>query len=927
MSNTELFFDHINMQLRPISRKKKAAFAMRAAMRMLPLLAVSQIECPEGINQGMNDPFDYWKNEDKNKNLLLIFRCYVTGLEWVLTNNVNIGIAIELGKAVTDINESIISAYEEITSSNFIAASSVLNTTKVGFAAGAATMVIIILDKVKAKVGAATRVADVNATSNAAKASSYSAAFNKTKFDVIKDAVQQDLVELKNKSANDFLMQSLWPAGMPDSWQTLWDQFRVDALNLNAGFDVWLDWYGDRLTGKAIDVELLQQWNRIPDAINAQVPAKTNAYLKNLLQKNIGYPLNRVRAIFIGYGEAGKTSLIRALHDEDVVEGKEPMTAGVEIRDWPVPETDIQAHLWDFGGQVVFHATHKFFLRSSCVYVVVINARADINNSEQAEYWLEHVKVFGNSAPVLLVGSKADEAEIRLQMENLTQKYPNIKGFYAVSCTQAKTSRRHEFEAFKQALSKELQAVGIHQILFTPAQGRVLKELQKNALTDAFMGAEQFQRLCNECQVSDEGELNRAWLIDIFDKLGVMLHFEELKTFHDAYLLNPRWLTHGVYTLTNAKQARISESDMVQILAETKVQDEYQHLLSYPAEKCLFISKAMQRFKLCYPLEKSKDLLIPALLADELPRYPPELQNSETLHFEFAFDGFLPRNLISEFMVTRHEEIIDGLQSQRGAAFKSRSLKAEALVEADYHRRSIDIQVYGRDAKEYLMVLYDEMKGVFGDLALEYREWVDLPAAARIDEEVFGLELKIEKAPYQQLLAFARKKQRVYISESGFSYDLGMLLGVFLTEEGQKKAGIIIQGDYYEGDKKVSEIEIDISNSTIHGSVVAAKTIENSFNSLQQSQEDNQVNQLLAVLLREIQDLNSKVPASQTIEDMSQDAQSLIAETQREKPRPNRLGVSLEGIKEAAQTLGDIAKPVFEVAEKIGPLLLSIGMS
>jgi len=306
--------------------------------------------------------------------------------------------------------------------------------------------------------------------------------------------------------------------------------------------------------------------------------------------------------------------------------------------------------------------------------------------------------------------------------------------------------------------------------------------------------------------------LNRDWLVDIFDKLGVMLHFEELKTFHNAYMLNPRWLTHGVYTLMNAKQARLNDSDMVRILANAKVEDEYQHLLNYPADKCLFISKAMQRFKLCYPLRNGENaMLIPALLSDglDLTGFENLSGLNDTLQFEFAFSGFLPRNLIGEFMVSRYEEIKDNLQSQRGAVFKSRrNLQAEALVEADYHRRLIIMQVFGRDAKEYLTILYDAMLTVFGDLALEYREWVNLPISACLDKETLRFNNKVEKSPYQQLLACARKKQTIYIAESGLSYDLSKVLSFILSKEKRAKITNIINTE-----KSIlnQESEVDMS--------------------------------------------------------------------------------------------------------------------
>jgi len=604
------------------------------------------------------------------------------------------------------------------------------------------------------------------------------------------------------------------------------------------------------------------------------------------------------------------------LHGEEIVQGKETMTAGIEIRDWQVPDTDIQAHFWDFGGQVVFHSTHKFFLRSSCVYMVVINARADINSSEQAEYWLEHVKVFGSSAPVLIVGNKADEAQIHLQMQTLSQKYPNIKGFYPLSCTHAKTRHKHQFEHFKQALTHELQAVGMHQMLFTPAQAKVLDELRAYSPDHAFLSEQEFHAICDKHGISNEGELNRDWLVDIFDKLGVMLHFEELKAFNDSYMLNPRWLTHGVYTLMNAKQARLNDQDMVNILKAAPVQDEHQHLLSYPPDKCLFISKAMQRFRLCYPLPNGANaLLIPALLCDELPRYPSELQDETTLRFEFAFNGFLPRNLIGEFMVSRHEEIKDDLQSQRGAVFASKTLQAEALVEADYHRRLLVMHVYGRDAKDYLMILYDAMIAVFGELDLDYREWVDLPRSAldtnTLERELLKLGNKVEKAEYKQLIETAKDNQAKFISASGLKYDVKNVLGYLLSEAKQTKQGIT--NHFYGANPTVNQIKeqlmsnqsITISHSTIHGSVLAAEKIQNCFNNLQTSIADDAVKTVLKDLLTEIQSLNSKVPAAQAavVENLAEEAEALIAESSREQPRKRWYQANLEGIKEAAVTL------------------------
>ncbi len=63
-------------------------------------------------------------------------------------------------------------------------------------------------------------------------------------------------------------------------------------------------------------------------------------------------------------------------------------------------------------------------------------------------------------------------------------------------------------------------------------------------------------------------------------------------------------------------------------------------------------------------------------------------------------------------------------------------------------------------------------------------------------------------------MAYAKKGRPDYISESGEEYDLGKVLGIIMSEAEQAKT------------------KIYINNSTIHGSVVAAEEIENSFNDL-----------------------------------------------------------------------------------------------
>jgi hypothetical protein len=157
---------------------------------------------------------------------------------------------------------------------------------------------------------------------------------------------------------HDFLARPL-PAELHQQGRT----FAKILCELGFGYDWWAEWYEERLRGEPLNSVFLERCLNLPESLTEQGSAAINAYLRTITRREASDKLNRIRIMFIGSGQSGKTSLIRTLHGEPVIPGKEDMTPGIEIRDWPVPESDIKAHLWDFGGQVMSHATHQFFLR------------------------------------------------------------------------------------------------------------------------------------------------------------------------------------------------------------------------------------------------------------------------------------------------------------------------------------------------------------------------------------------------------------------------------------------------------------------------------------------------------------------------------------------------------------------------------------
>ncbi len=149
-----------------------------------------------------------------------------------------------------------------------------------------------------------------------------------------------------------------------------------------------------------------------------------------------GLPVNEVKIILVGEGAAGKTSLVKKLLGQEF-DPKEETTYGISIRGWDVEVSDrqIRGNIWDFGGQVIMHATHQFFLSKRSLYVLVLDNR----RNQKAEYWLRHIESFGGDSPVLIVLNKADaDATYDLNRPELLPNFLVSKAFSALPALQMK---------------------------------------------------------------------------------------------------------------------------------------------------------------------------------------------------------------------------------------------------------------------------------------------------------------------------------------------------------------------------------------------------------------------------------------------------------------------------------------------------------
>jgi GTPase SAR1 family protein len=760
--------------LKGIDPQLCVAFAARCSLRALPML----------IQDQQNKPFDYWKKKDRSRYLLSILRAQQFTYSYPVF-----------------VRNKVISDVAIIVASKIFYDTADISYNDSAFVVMKATDVATIVVEDDIDVTFATQVAEVViATTRIFR----SELFERT---ILADI---DMISQFHPQVSAFLYTPLWVKPF-SQWLEQFENFNRAIMDLDEGFYIWVNWYKDRINGKELDDEQEQQWLELPEEILEQGAKTSNTYLAGLIsakEKNIELiPLNLIRTIFIGNGAVGKTSLIRRLHGEVVIEGNEKMTPGIDISQWTVPGSEIKARFWDFGGQVLLHSTHKFFLRNRCFYVLVVDAgnedqrRGDNTSNTQAEYWLELIKVFGNNAPVMLVGNKADKNLIKLDINRLKEKYDNIilkngRDYYPISCTNDEKEYHYYFETFKKRLSQQLvQMTKRLQVQFWPNEFVVMYMIKKYASENNYLSEEKFREICTQYNIGEQG-MTREDFLEVLDNLGEITYFKNL-SLAGAYILNPSWLTHGVYTIIVSKQLHkqkgvVSTEDIVEILTSEDLTDETGNSLRYPRDKCAYIINAMLAFQLCYQLLEMDVYVIPDGLSEKQPDLSPYFNKNtaSTLTIEFEFEGFLPRNIMANLIVARHHEIKKNekgvaLQWKYGVVLYNQSHNCTARIQVDYHEHKLYLRLQGYNPREYLLVLKDLIESIVNKIkGLEVNKYIHLPTEALVDNSRFVSEDSgSEKAPYDRLIAEAYAKHKTTISDSGKVYDLTKVLGYFITDE------------------------------------------------------------------------------------------------------------------------------------------------
>jgi hypothetical protein len=349
----------------------------------------------------------------------------------------------------------------------------------------------------------------------------------------------------------------------------------------------------------------------------------------------------------------------------------------------------------------------------------------------------------------------------------------------------------------------------------------VLRSIEEKATKNDFLSEIEFDEICKTNGIAMEGPGGRDSLLNIFDKLGIVVHFAKLPFLSD-YVLNPLWITYGVSAIVNSgaivKRGRLSESDLVAILKETNASTPTNHLLRYTPERCRIIAEVMIAFRVAYRLP-SGELVIPMLLSGEQPVH--DFRPDGAISFQFDFKGFLPRHVLPALIVEQFRDIakVNGgeIVWQNGVLLRpERRYDAEAFVRADYHTRTLDILAKGTDANLYLGMLRDcILRNLETMPQLPFEEKVPVRPEMRADAGAPGvLGDKPIMMDYGAIAGAQKLGIEVVVGSDAKPYSVKKILAVLPVQAALRQADVFLS--YAREDRSLIESLADqIGNANI----------------------------------------------------------------------------------------------------------------
>ena len=413
--------------------------------------------------------------------------------------------------------------------------------------------------------------------------------------------------------------------------------------------------------------------------------------------------MNEAKLILLGDGRSGKTSLANRLLSKKLPKEAD-RTQGVDIvigeYSFPlVNGKDFKINIWDFAGQDKYKTLHQLFYTESSLYVMVAESG---NTTTDYDDWFQTAALFGEGSPLVLV---LNEFKAGIGMGSFDSNYwkkqfPELlKEVFTVNL-----GTKQNFSAAEEYIRFLAQTLPHTKYAF-PSNWAAIRRVLNERRNEQYITLKEYFEICKNNNLPERE--SALILSSVLHKVGDCLHYQKSELLKQFIILKNEWATEAVYKILDDKVVAedkcgfFDRSDLERIWDSPEYEDMRPQLL-----------ELMKQFKLAYQLTGKEEFVTPPLLPPGSPEsflWPD--QDLLELYIEYEF---LPKALLTQFIVTRHADIAEDrtLVWRHGVILK---WDDEALAEVS------KTKLQGRDAF-YIRTQGNNRKGMMTVILKTFRE-------------------------------------------------------------------------------------------------------------------------------------------------------------------------------------------------------------
>ncbi len=426
-------------------------------------------------------------------------------------------------------------------------------------------------------------------------------------------------------------------------------------------------------------------------------------FYKQLLEQKEDY-LFEAKLLIVGEPGAGKTTMARKIENPECsLPLEKETTKGIEVLQYYFPmekdnistsikidERTFRLNIWDFGGQEIYKATHRFFLSKRSVYALVADSR---NEDTDFNYWLNIVEMFGGESPLLIVLNEKHQRKRNIDTTSMSRRFTNISEVIDVDFAESDKNRINRLRRAVRYFSLRLPHVGNP----VPSRWTDIREAIENNPNNTIT-IQEYLSICaiNGISLSQDAMV----LSQYFHDIGVFLHFQEDSLLSKTIFLKPNWATNAVYKLLdhellNMNNGRFSREDTRAIWNEVQYEFLRDELL-----------RLMQKFFLTYEINNSGEYIVPERLPIAQPHY--SWVSSNNLFLRYQYDDFMPKGILAQLIVKMNQYIHNhNLVWRKGVIFERENGIAEVIEY--YDSRTIKIRISGINKRDFMTIIMDQL--------------------------------------------------------------------------------------------------------------------------------------------------------------------------------------------------------------------------